>query len=492
MNWLYSLRTRLIVLYSGLILFGFGGLALLAGQQIETAAREDFEHRAESEASIVARALIEPVEHYLEGELQQDGVALVLENYARQTGSDLTLINNQGLAWLSTTTTTDGLSYLSLPEIITARDNRITHETRRDMNGDLMIYTAAPLIEDGRAISVVQLIIPLDDVQSSIQQRWMALGIGVAGLGLAVMVVSVLISASLMRPLARMRQAAIQISEGDFSAHLPDQRRDEIGQVARTFNIMSRRVQAMLEEQRAFASNASHELRTPLTTIGLRIEALLSGTTDPEKYTRYLRDVGTEIQRMRNLVDDLILLSHLDAGSVEIGRDVVDLPRFARQLIHEMDAQAQERGIMITLEADAALPPVPANLTHLHVVFRNILDNAIKYMGDTGDNSGHIHWRIQVEDGCLGSYISDNGPGIAPDDLERVLQRFYRADKSHSRAVPGAGLGLSLVQSIVATYGGRFTVTSQGVGTGTTVTITWPVDLFIQPEGNKPKTPKPT
>jgi signal transduction histidine kinase len=470
-NWLYSLRTRLIVLYSGLILAGFGGLALWAGQQIGTAAREDFERRAESEVAIVARALIDPVEHYLEGELQQSDIATMLDNYARQTNSNLTLINNQGKAWLTTTSNSDGTLYLNLPEIITARENRITHETRRDPNGELMIYTAAPLLEDGRIISIAQLIIPLDDVQAAIQRRWIALGLGIAGLGIVVMLVSILISASLTRPLARMQQAALQISAGDFSAHVPDHRRDEIGQVARTFNIMSRRVQAMLEEQRAFASNASHELRTPLTTVGLRVEALQSSTISADKQAQYLQDIEAEIRRMKNLVDDLILLSRFDAGSVELGRDMIDVPRFARQLIKEMQSQAEGRQIDMMLVADDTLPPVRANLTHLHVVFRNILDNAIKYMSDAG---GEIRWQIQMEDGWLVSTITDTGKGIDADELAHVLERFYRADKSHSRLVPGAGLGLSLVQSIVDAYGGAFTLNSQGAGMGTIVTVMWP------------------
>lgn len=472
MSWMYSLRTRLIVLYSGLILCGFGGLAFWAGQQIETAAREDFEHRAESEVAIVARALIEPVEHYLEGELKIDDVVVVLDNYAQETGSNLTLINNQGLAWLSTTADTGGTTYLNLPEIITARENRITHETRSDTGGDMMIYTAAPLIEDGRVISIVQLIISLDDVQTSIQQRWMVLGVGVAGLGVIAVLVSVIISASLTRPLARMRQAAIQISEGDFSAHLPDQRRDEIGQVARTFNTMTHRVQAMLEEQRAFASNASHELRTPLTTIGLRVEALQSEAITPDKHARYLQEVEAEIRHMKDLVDDLILLSRFDAGSVEIGRDMVDMPRFARQLMREIQPQSNDAGIDITLHADEMLPPVRANLTHLHVVFRNILDNAIKYMPESG---GAVRWQIEVSGGWLVSTITDTGKGIDVDELPHVLKRFYRADKSHSRAVPGSGLGLALVQSVIDAYGGTFTLNSQGVGTGTTVVVAWPV-----------------
>jgi signal transduction histidine kinase len=234
---------------------------------------------------------------------------------------------------------------------------------------------------------------------------------------------------------------------------------------------MSRRVQAMLEEQRAFASNASHELRTPLTTIGLRIEALQTDALSSDKHARYLQEVEAEIRRMKDLVDDLILLSRFDTGSVEIGRDIVDIPRLARQLIREMQPQANERSIELALHADDAIPPVRANLTHLHVVFRNILDNAIKYMTESG---GTVRWTIQPENGWLVSTIADTGKGIGADELAHVLRRFYRADKSHSRTVPGVGLGLSLVQSIVTAYGGLFTLDSPGPGAGTTVKIAWP------------------
>lgn len=470
MTWLYSLRTQLIMYYVGLILLGFIGLALWSGSQIETAAEEDYKRQAMSEVAIVARALTDPVEHYLEGETDQNGVIVVLENYARQTDSDLLLINNQGNVWLSTAPGTADETFQNLPEIITARESRITYDVRTDAAGNMLLYTAAPVIEDGRTISIVQLVTTLDTVQTAIQQRWMVLGIGIVGLTLITIGLSVLISASLTRPLAKMRQAAMKITEGDFSTQVPDQRRDEFGQVAKAFNEMSGQVQAMLEEQRAFAGNASHELRTPLTTIGLRIEALLDQDLDPEKRVRYLHEADDEIRRMKNLVDDLILLSGFDAGAVDIGRDMIDMPRFARQMIRKIQPLAEKQAITITLDADETMPAVCANLTHLQVVYRNILDNAIKYMGSDG---GEIMWTMHANEEQLTTMITDTGQGIASADIENVRNRFYRGDKAHSRTVQGAGLGLSLVQSIVNAYGGQFTVKSDGVGTGTTVIITW-------------------
>jgi signal transduction histidine kinase len=254
---------------------------------------------------------------------------------------------------------------------------------------------------------------------------------------------------------------------------VPDKRRDEIGQVAKSFNVMAGQVQAMLEEQRAFASNVSHELRTPITAVQLRIEALLSDGLDATRHRRYLEEVQSEINRMNNLVDDLILLSRLDAGSVEIGRDKVDMPRFARQLIREMQPFAEAKNIALSIVTEDSLPPVSGNLTHLHVVFRNILDNAIKYMDN---DQGQIHWRVFLDGNQVISVITDTGRGIVPDELDAVMKRFYRADKARSRTIQGAGLGLPLVKSVVDAYNGEFLMASAGLGKGTTVQVSWPIE----------------
>lgn len=471
--WIFSLRVRLAIAYTSLILIGFGGLALVAGRQISTAAEEDFEHRAESEVALLAQALTEPVEHYLEGEVQQADVSQVLMNYSREIGGEIALINNTGTVWLTSTNDMPANSYLGYPEIVTAREQRITHETRHDDDDRLKVFTAAPIVEDGRVISIVQLVIPMDSLQDSIRQRWLALIGGIVALGLATIVISMLISASLTRPLEQLKQSTIRLSGGDFSQRLPTQRRDEIGQVAVTFNAMVDQVQAMIEEQRTFAGNASHELRTPLTAIQLRSEALKRhGKLDEDTQHRYIDEIDNEARRMGELINDLILLSRLDVGSAELGDEHIDLGRFARHLVDELTPEAEKNGVQLSLDCATGLElkPIRANLTHLRVVFRNVLENAIKY---TTENGSSVHWMIQINGDWIVSTIKDTGRGIDSGELEHVVKRFYRADKSRSRQIQGTGLGLPLVNSIVEAYGGKFSIESLGLGQGTTVKVYW-------------------
>lgn len=471
MNWIFSLRTRLIVLYVGLLVIGFGALAYWAGQQISTASQEDFERRTQSEIALVADGLTDVVEEYLDDDkVSRNDVNILLQTYAKQTTGDIYLMDTKGDVWLSSNANAIEENYLDQPEIIAALNRRTTSDTRRNSSGQLTVYTAAALTHDEDILAIVQLALPAGEVEESIQQRWTTLGGGVAVLGLLVVITSIFLSASLTSPLAQLQQATQQISAGDFAVSLPEKRRDEIGQVARAFNQMTRQVQMMLDEQKSFASNASHELRTPLTTIQLRTEAMLNKPLTPEKKEQYIHEIDGEIKRMSRLVDSLLILSRLDSGSAETGTNIIDLVRVAQQLVRQMQPLAEENNIALTLSVPNTALNAKIDLNHLNIVFRNILDNAIKYMGVEG---GSIHWDMRAENDAIASTITDTGQGIAAEDLQRVNERFYRADKSHSREIGGVGLGLALVQSIVDIYGGKFDLQSNGLGQGVTVIVHW-------------------
>jgi len=244
---------------------------------------------------------------------------------------------------------------------------------------------------------------------------------------------------------------------------------------------MADRVTAILDEQRAFASNAAHELRTPLTTIRLRTESLRSGSLEPTTTEQYITEIDNEAKHMSGLVDDLFLLSQLDSKRLPIGSEQIDALRLARKVCSELGPLAEQKSVVVTLdEPTTLLPPTQTTIGHLHMVIRNLLENAIKYTPQNGQVrirlSSHSAGKnlvgtrqyLQIE-------ISDTGQGIAQEDLLRITQRFYRDAKARSRqAASGSGLGLALVDSIIKLYSGHLRITSPGSNQGTIATVLWP------------------
>jgi signal transduction histidine kinase len=457
--------------YTGLIVLGFAGLARLAGGQIAQAAVEDFATALQAQAALVARSLDEPFEHLVEGDNDAAQTIQQASNLAGQLQARLVLFDRDGRVWFDSAAPAQE-SPTHGPEVATALAGRAGYGVRADAAGNDTVYAAAPIYHDERVLGVVQLARPLAVATAAVYERWLALGAGVAVLGLLAVGASLWLAASLTRPLEQLRASALRLAAGDFSQRLPATGRDEFGQVATAFNYMAGQVQAMLDEQRAFASNASHELRTPLTTIRLRSEALRQGALDPALAHQYIAEIDDEVARLGGLVEDLILLSRLDAGRAERGTEEVDVARLARALVRELCELPEAQGLTLTLETPAPLPTVRAGSNHVRVVLRNLLGNAANYTPP----GGCVTCRLEMQDAWLHITVVDSGQGVAPEDLPHLFERFYRTDKSHGRTVRGAGLGLPLVQSIVQAYGGTITLESPGLDRGTTVRVLWPVD----------------
>ena len=467
-----SLRTRLMLAYAGLLLIGFVGLGLLAGQQISAGTEADYEDRLVEQVSLVAQGMAGPVEEYLEGEMRETSVVQLLTNYATQFDREINLVWPDGTIWLNNDgVVTSNENIATDPEVIAALNQEVVSDTRPDGDSGETVYAAAPIIYEGQTLAVVRISDATGKVQRIVAQRWGTLGIGVAFLALISLGVSLWLAASLIRPLTHLRTSAQRIAAGDFSQTIPTTRQDEIGVLATSFNHMAAQVQAMIEEQRTFAGNAAHELRTPLTTIRLRTEALRYETVDSNTAKQYIIEMDNEVKRLGNLIQDLMLLSRIDAGRLAPGQEQIDPIRLAQQLHREFLPTAKDEQIGLTLETPDTLPSVTAGLNHLQMVFRNLLSNALKYT-PTG---GNITWQLQQANNGLQATMMDTGQGIAADDLPHLFDRFYRADKARSRQISGTGLGLSLVRSIIQFYGGHIAIESAGLGQGTTVIVWWPL-----------------
>jgi len=464
-----SIRTRLLIANVGLLLIGFLALTLVAGSQNALAARADYEQRLLNEVELIRQGLLTLIPMDNPQAVDSDAVnALIAEYEAYLNGT----IRLYGLNERENSPPRGG--FRDSPEMETAIRDEVVVVERIDDQGRRALFTASPLWSGGRegsSLLIVQVSVPLENLQALIWRRWLTLLLIFAGVLSVTLIAALWVARSIIRPLYRLRDSAIRLSHGDLAYRVSDLGSDEIGAVGTAFNEMAAQVQGMLEEQRAFASNTSHELRTPLTTIRLRSEALrYDESLDAATSRQYIAEIDDEIKRLGSLVEDLTLLSRFEAGRAELGQDEIDLVRLAETLNYQQRPHAAERGVTLELVAPDTIIPIRGSLNHLQIVFRNLLDNAIKYT----PSGGCITWTIQPEVNGVRSVIHDTGSGISPANLPRVFERFFRADKARTRDVPGTGLGLSLVKTIVDAYGGTVTITSPGVQQGTTVAVVFP------------------
>jgi two-component system, OmpR family, phosphate regulon sensor histidine kinase PhoR len=215
----------------------------------------------------------------------------------------------------------------------------------------------------------------------------------------------------------------------------------------------ARRVERM---RRDFVANASHELRTPLASMRVMVDTLLGGARDdPEAAQRFLQILDRELHRMTNLVNDLLVLSRLDAPVEAADHERVPLAPLVAELEVGWQAVAQERGLGLAVDVPEELA-VRGEKDGVRQILANLVDNAVKYTP-----AGQIRVSAQRDGGSVLLEVSDTGIGIPAADQERIFERFYRVDKDRSRAVGGTGLGLSIVKHLVQAYGGSISVESR-------------------------------
>lgn len=202
-----------------------------------------------------------------------------------------------------------------------------------------------------------------------------------------------------------------------------------------------------------FVANVSHELKTPLTTVRAMAEILTDVDSEDEALrTKYLRQIQGEVDRLSLVVDDLLALSLSE--SVKLRKEPCDLVEILENVVTQLSPKAKERGIQLSLEGPSKLE-LEANPTQISQVGMNLVDNALNYTAE-----GQVVVRMKTEGDLVEFEVADTGLGIPSEDLPRVFERFYRVDKSRSRASGGTGLGLSIVKHIVEAHGGQVSVES--------------------------------
>lgn len=296
-------------------------------------------------------------------------------------------------------------------------------------------------------------------LQSGFRVRWTLL----LSLAVALAVVQ-LLARGMTAPLREMAAAASRMARGDHDVRVAVRSRDEVGQLAQAFNAMAADLAAVDAQRRRLVADVSHELRTPLTALQAQLENMADGVSGPETLPSALAQTA----RLGRLVAQLLDLSRLEAGEVPLHREPLEVARLAEDALAE--AAALGRDVRLAQRVEPPDLVVRADPERLHQVLANLLDNATRHSPPGGQV---LLTGCRTADGVR-LEVLDEGPGIAPEDRERVFSRFARTDAARATAAGGSGLGLSIVRWVVDLHGGSVHVAPPPPGGGCRLVVDLP------------------
>lgn len=340
-----------------------------------------------------------------------------------------------------------------------------------------MILVGIPLQDvHGSQNGAILLASPLGGLNKVLKDIYLyAIGVGVVALLISMAIVSGL-TRRMVKPLISMKNSAKAIALGDYSLKVVVDGDDEIADLGRSLNSLSRDLEQFVKKswkmekmRRDFVANVSHELRTPITIIQGYNEALSDGTiTDPEDVKKYRRLINDETLRLERLIKDLLDISRLQRGEGE-EMEPIPLGRIVENVVQMLEVRAKKRDIRLEQELDNNLL-VYGNGDRLFQLVMILGDNAMKYSPDSSAITFQVTANSQHETVLV---VADQGFGIPEEDIPYIWERFYKADKSHSRHIAGTGLGLAIGKEIIRMHKAKAQVQSK-VGKGTRFTITFP------------------
>ncbi len=466
----YSLNTRLVLSHLVVSTISIALIAAFAGRSIFQAATAETEHNLQALAFAAGNALELPIVELRAGVVSENDVKNMLQNlFADSPEITFTVYHNAGYPLLDKR---DELppraSRLNAPEVIQALETDVGRgiAIRRNEDGQEMMYVAVLIQHEIEVTGILRLGIPMGPTIQAAQRSLLVLLLAALTVSAGVGLFGWMLANNLASPIEVLTQAAENMENGDLSVRVRPSGPRELLRLAEAFNSMASKLQSNVNELRAFVANASHELRTPLTVVKLRAEALSDGALEePEVAGRFLGEIETEVDRLVRMVNDLLDLSRMEAGLEGSQRTKLNLSTIANEVYETFILRAKRAEVSLELDIEPGLPSVIGNEDQLRRVLYNLLENAIKFTPNNGKVS--LMLRPGPKENTIRILVRDTGPGINPEHITHVFERFYRAEVSEARpgTVRGSGLGLAIAKSIVESHGGEMGVSSQ-VGNG--------------------------
>ncbi|UKS25769.1 HAMP domain-containing histidine kinase [Paenibacillus sp. HWE-109] len=333
--------------------------------------------------------------------------------------------------------------------------NQVTVRSNFSQNNAIkMLIVGRPVVQDSSVIGGIFLYTPIVSIQGTINGINQAILITAISVALLAIAVLYFVSRHFVKPIQLMSKTAEALALGDFSGRVPVRGKDEIASLSGSLNRMAGKLQKVEAGRKRFLSEISHELRTPLTTIRASLQGITDGVVEPEDAKEFIEVSLQETLRLSSLVDDLMDLSSFEEKQVKLNLQAMDVTEVIGLVVTQLKMKAKGKDIELHAQADEPYM-IMADADRLRQVFINLLDNAINHI-DQGAQAGI---RVKKTKNERWIEVWDNGPGIAPEKLPHLFDRFYKADES--RNISGAGLGLTISKHIIKAHGGSIRVESK-------------------------------
>ena len=290
----------------------------------------------------------------------------------------------------------------------------------------------------------------------------------------AAVLLSILVSRRVVVPVQEMQAASQRIADGQYEERVGIPGRasredlDELGRLALSFNRMATQLEQTEALRLELIGNVAHELRTPLSSIKGYMEGLIDGVLPAEAAT--FQQVYREADRLQRLVRDLQQLSRVEAGAYELNPHPTAPEGLVDGVVTRLGHQFEEKGVALEIDLPVDLPPVRADEDRIGQVLINLVGNALQYT----PSGGRVCLSARSEGDGVRFSVEDTGVGLLPEHLLHIFERFYRVDKSRSRAGGGSGIGLTIARHLVEAHGGQIQAASDGPGRGSTFSFTLP------------------
>jgi two-component system sensor histidine kinase BaeS len=294
------------------------------------------------------------------------------------------------------------------------------------------------------------------------------LTIGAIGAVAVSLLLAVLLARTLAHPLRELTTATRAVAEGNLDYRVPVRSKDELGELATSFNLMSAELSRSQTLRRQMTADIAHELRTPISVILGHVDGVDEGVLPASSETFNI--IREETGRLERLIEDLRTLSRADAGELTLVTRLVQLKTLLEQVIAAHRPLAHEKRISLRLEVEPNLQEVIVDPDRIAQVLSNLITNALRYSPEKGQIT--LSAKNEVDE--VEIRVQDSGPGLQPDELTRIFDRFYRTDQSRQRESGGSGLGLAIAKSLVEMHAGRLWAESEP-GKGTHLVVRLPV-----------------